>query len=212
MAGDKDGKTEKPTAKKIKDARKDGQFPRTQDFGTWASIAVAMAVMPISVHLTNERLREMLAKLPSVVNDPSLERAYQVMNMIPMTVLVGAAPMVLASMLTGTIAIAAQGVYPSTKAMQPKFSRLNPLQGVKRMFGLRAAWEALKALLKVSVLAVVVYMIGKNMIPQLIAGGTLPLMGTVERTGAGSGRWCSPRPGRAWCWPWPTTSTSVTKS
>ncbi|GAB6899899.1 EscU/YscU/HrcU family type III secretion system export apparatus switch protein [Kineosporia succinea] len=185
MAGDKDGKTEKPTAKKIKDARKDGQFPRTQDFGTWASIAVAMAVMPISVHLTNERLREMLAKLPSVVNDPSLERAYQVMNMIPMTVLVGAAPMVLASMLTGTIAIAAQGVYPSTKAMQPKFSRLNPLQGVKRMFGLRAAWEALKALLKVSVLAVVVYMIGKNMIPQLIAGGTLPLMGTVERTGAG---------------------------
>ncbi|GLY26997.1 EscU/YscU/HrcU family type III secretion system export apparatus switch protein [Kineosporia sp. NBRC 101731] len=185
MAGDKDGKTEKPTQKKIKDARKDGQFPRSQDFGTWASIAVAISLIPLSVHLTNERLRVMLSKLPAIVNDPSVPRALQVMNDIPMTVMIGAAPMVLASMLAGTIAMAAQGVYPSSKAMKPKFSRMNPLQGIKRMFGLRAAWEALKALLKVAVLAFVVYMTGKNLIPELVGSGTLPLLATVERTSAG---------------------------
>ncbi|GAA3607730.1 flagellar biosynthesis protein FlhB [Kineosporia mesophila] len=185
MAGDKDGKSEKPTQKKIKDARKDGQFPRSQDFGTWASIAVAISLAPLSVHLTNERLRAMLTKLPAIVNDPSVPRALQVMNDIPMTVLIGSAPMVLASMLAGTIATAAQGVYPSTKAMKPKFSRLNPLQGVKRMFGPRAAWEALKALLKVMVLAFVVYLTGKNLIPELVGSGTLPLLATVERTSAG---------------------------
>ena len=113
MAGDKDGKTEKPTQKRITDARKDGQFPRSQDFGTWASIGAAISVLPMSVHLTNERVREMLTKLPGVAKDPSLARAFDVMNDIPMAVLFGAAPMSLAAMLAGTIATAAQGVYPS---------------------------------------------------------------------------------------------------
>ncbi|MBT0771397.1 flagellar biosynthesis protein FlhB [Kineosporia sp. J2-2] len=185
MAGDKDGKTEKPTPKRLKDAQKDGQFPRSQEFGTWASLAMALAVMPLSVHLTDERVREMLAKLPWVAQDPSLARAFQVMNEIPMAVAIGAAPMSIAAMLTAVIATAAQGVHPSAKALKPKFSKLNPLQGIKRMFGPRAAWEALKALLKVMVLAVVVYLLGKNLIPELVGAGVLPLMATVERTSAG---------------------------
>ncbi|GAB3241592.1 flagellar biosynthesis protein FlhB [Kineosporia babensis] len=180
MAGDKDGKTEKPTPKKIKDARKDGQFPRTQDLGTWASIAAAIAVMPFSVDLTNERLRVMLARLPEVGRDPSLAQAFSVMNDIPMTVLIGAAPMCLAGVLTAFLSTALQGFYPSAKALQPKFSRMNPLQGVKRMFGPRAAWEALKALLKVVVLAAVVWVIGKDLVAQLIGQGVLPLMATAE--------------------------------
>jgi flagellar biosynthetic protein FlhB len=185
MAGDKDGKTEKPTAKRLKDARQDGQFPRTQEFGTWASIAVAIALLPMSVHLTNQKLREMLAQLPAVVDDPSIPRALRVMNDMPMAVLIGSAPMVLGAMVTGVVAIAAQGVYPSSKAMKPKFSRMNPLQGVKRMFGPRAAWEALKALLKVLVLAAVVYSVGKNLVPELVGAGVRPLMATLERTGQG---------------------------
>lgn len=210
MAGDKDGKTEKPTAKRLKDAQKEGQFPRSQDFGTWASIGAAIAVLPMSVHLTNERVREMLAKLPDVARDPSMARAYDVMNDIPMAVLFGAAPMCLAAMLAAVIATAAQGVHPSGKALQPKFSRMNPLQGLKRMFGLKAAWEALKALLKVLVLAAVVWVLGKSLIPELIGAGTRPLMATVQRSWEASGRWSSPPPGPVWCWPWPTTSTSGT--
>ncbi|MCE0534433.1 flagellar biosynthesis protein FlhB [Kineosporia rhizophila] len=184
MAGDKDGKTEKPTEKKIKDARKEGQFPRSQDFGTWASLAAAVAVMPFSVDLTNERVRAMLTDLPAIARDPSLPRAYEVMNQIPMAVLIGAAPMCLASMLTAFVATAMQGFYPSAKVLQPKFSRMNPLQGLKRMFGMKAAWEALKALLKVVVLATVVWIIGQDLVAQLIGQGILPLMATAEMAAA----------------------------
>ena len=69
--------------------------------------------------------------------------------------------------------------------LKPKFSKLNPLLGVKRMFGVRAAWEALKALLKVIVLAVVVYVLGKNLIPELVSAGVRPLTATVQRTWEG---------------------------
>ena len=41
---DKDGKTEKPTAKKLRDARKEGQFARTPDAATWMGVAGAAAL------------------------------------------------------------------------------------------------------------------------------------------------------------------------
>jgi flagellar biosynthetic protein FlhB len=50
--------------------------------------------------------------------------------------------------LGALVATAAQGTYPSAKALKPKAARMSPKQGIKRMFGARAAWEAVKAVLK----------------------------------------------------------------
>lgn len=185
MAGERDGKTEKPTAKRIKDARQEGQFPRSAEFGTWAAIGAAIVMLPISAALTARQCRQILAKLPYIAQDPSLNRAFAVLNDLPRAVLIGAAPMCLAAMLVAFAATAAQGVYPSGKVLRPKFTRMNPIQGIKRMFGLRAAWEALKALLKVIVLASVVYLLGRSLIPELVTSGSLPLMATVQRTVSG---------------------------
>ena len=38
-----DEKTEKPTPKKLREARKEGQFARTPDAATWVAIAAGMA-------------------------------------------------------------------------------------------------------------------------------------------------------------------------
>jgi flagellar biosynthetic protein FlhB len=46
------------------------------------------------------------------------------------------------------------GISFSTKAMAPKFSRMNPLNGFKRMFGIQALVELVKAIAKFSVVAV----------------------------------------------------------
>jgi len=185
VAGDKDGKTEKPTPKKIKDSRKEGQFPRTPDAATWVAIAAGMALAPKSVSLTATQVRKILAVLPAVGEDPSPARALDALSMLPMAVLIGAAPVCLAALLGALVATVAQGVYPSAKVLKPKFSRMSPKQGLKRMFGGKAVWEAVKALLKVIVIAVVVIMVGRHLIPQLAAAGTLPLGTTVARAAGG---------------------------
>ena len=185
MAGDKDGKTEKPTPKKIKDSRKEGQFPRTPDAATWIGIAAGAALAPKSVELTGQQIRKLLSMLPAVADDPTPARALGVLSKLPQAVLIGAAPVCLAAALGALLATVAQGVYPSGKVLKPKFSRLNPKEGVKRMFGAKAAWEAVKALLKVIVIAVVVVMIGRNLIPELAAAGTLPLGTSVARAAHG---------------------------
>jgi len=174
-------KTERPTAKRLKDARKDGQFAKTPDAATWVSIAAGAALLPRSVAITGEQVRQMLAKLPQVAADPSAARALDVLNDLPMAVLKGAAPVCLAALLGALLATVAQGVYPSPKMLKPTFDRMSPKQGIKRMFGVKALWEALKSLAKVTVIAFVLFTIGKTLIPQLTAAGTLPLSATVDR-------------------------------
>ena len=46
----------------------------------------------------------------------------------------------------------------SSELMKPKFSRINPLEGFKRLFSLKSVINALKGLLKISILMIIVYM------------------------------------------------------
>ena len=50
-------------------------------------------------------------------------------------------------------ALAQGGFYLATKRMKPKLSKLNPIKGVKRIFGPQALWEGAKMLIKSAVVA-----------------------------------------------------------
>jgi flagellar biosynthetic protein FlhB len=175
------GKTEKPTPKRLKDARREGQFARTPDAATWAGIAAATAVMPLAAGWAEDRFRRMFARIPDVVADPTPARAFQMLGEVPAAVAWGAGPVCIAAVLAALTATAAQGVHPSSKALVPKFNRLSPGKGLKRMFGPKAAWEGLKALLKVLVIGTVIAVLGRNLVPELAGAGALPLGASVER-------------------------------
>jgi flagellar biosynthetic protein FlhB len=174
-----EGKTEKPTAKRLRDARKEGQFPRTQDAAMWLSLAAALALLPRTADLLRERVERLLDHLPEVGQDPTPARALAVVADLPADVLIAAAPMCVGAAVAALVATAAQGVYPSTMALKPKMSRLSPKQGIKRMFGARALWEAVKALLKVTAVTIVLVILARGLITALLAPG-LPLMAIVE--------------------------------
>jgi flagellar biosynthetic protein FlhB len=172
----KDGKTEKPTPKKLREARKRGQFPRTQDASTWVGIAAGAAMLPHSCSMLADTFREMLVtRLPATVTDPSLTPALQIVTAIPAAVLLPLLPVALAALAGSVLATAAQGVHLTGKTLTPKMSRLSPKQGLKRMIGVLAIWEAAKAMTKVATIAVVVVVLGKTMIPSLLGMGIMPL-------------------------------------
>ena len=61
-------------------------------------------------------------------------------------------------MVIGVAAALAQGgFYLATKSVKPKLSKLDPIKGVKRIFGPQALWEGAKMLLKSAVVGIVVY-------------------------------------------------------
>lgn len=178
-----DGKTEKPTPKKLKDSRKEGQFPRTMDAATWLSIAAAAALLPRSCSMLADAFRDLYADhLTSVVQDPGPARVLAVLADLPKAVLLPVAPVGLAAMAGAILGTAAQGVYLTSKTIKPKASRLSLKQGAKRIFGTQAIWEAVKALTKVVVISVVVVVLGRALLPGLIGAGIMPLAITLDRT------------------------------
>lgn len=178
---EKDGKTEQPTQKKIRDGRKEGQFPRTPDASTWLGIAGGAAALPWTGRLVMDDVKATLARLPEVANDPSPERMLGALTHLPVAVLLCAGPMCLGAAVGAILGAAAQGVHPSAKALHFKGNRLSPKEGIKRMFGPKALWEAAKALLKVVTIAVVVVVLARSLLPDLLTHA-LPLAAVTERT------------------------------
>lgn len=175
------GKTEDPTPKRLRDAQREGQFPRTQDAATWVAMASAVAVLPLSARLLQEHVRDLMALLPVVAQDPSDARVLAVVAQLPDAVLLPTLPMALAAAGGALLATFAQGVHPSSKALKPKANRLSPKQGVKRMFGVQALWEGAKALLKVCVITAAVLLVGRSLVVDLLGGGLLSLEATLHR-------------------------------
>ena len=150
QSGDEE-KTEEPTSRKLEKAREEGQVARSTELPA-ASVTIAALGM---LYLTGDTLIHKMAEAfvsgfnfdRKLVHSPNLLPAIFGHEVLESFILI--APLLL---LTITIAIASSGATGgflfSTKALAPKASKLNPLNGFKRMFGTKALVELGKALLK----------------------------------------------------------------
>ena len=182
MAKDGPGgeKTEKPTPKKLKEARKEGQIPRTQELGTWAGVAAASALLPMLVGNAFESVGELFVQIGVVARRPEEAALSALLGQALTAFLETVLPLALCLMLVGFIASAAQGgVTVSAKGMKPTLKKLNPFPGMKRMFGTHGIWEATKAVIKTVALASVVIVTSSDAKALVSAAGALPLSAVV---------------------------------
>jgi flagellar biosynthetic protein FlhB len=169
-------KTEKPTPKRLKEARKEGQIPRTQELGTWAGVAVASFLLPVLAGNAMDEVGRLLLQVGSVIEDAQVDRVGPLLRQALWAFLATVLPVGLALMLVGVLASAAQGgVALATKGMKPTLKKLNPLPGMKRMFGTHGIWEAGKAVIKTVALGVVVVTTSDRAQALVSASGALPL-------------------------------------
>lgn len=173
MAGEK---TEQPTAQKLKKAKQEGQIGRSQDVGAWFGMLAASIMLPRTLRSTMDHSRELVAKLPEVIANPDPAVAMVILKQALMSAAWAVLPLSMTMMAVGIAAAGAQGgIRVATKLFIPKFSRLNPLPGIKKMLGPQSLWEGTKALVKTGVLAGVLYMSMKDIVPMLMTAGGLQL-------------------------------------
>ncbi|MGY1649694.1 EscU/YscU/HrcU family type III secretion system export apparatus switch protein [Geodermatophilus sp. SYSU D01119] len=178
MAKDGPGgeKTEKPTPKKLREARKEGQIPRTQELGTWAGVAVASGLLPMLVGNAFDAVGRLFVQIDVVVDEPDAAKVSPLLGQALSAFLTTVLPVALALMLVGVLSSAAQGgVTLSAKGMKPTLKKLNPFPGMKRMFGTHGLWEAAKAVIKTAALATVVVVTSDRAQALVSASGALPL-------------------------------------
>jgi len=153
MAENEDGqeRTESATPKRLEEARRKGQIPRSRDLSAAAVLmtgGVALSSMgeQIGGDLYGLMHHSLMLSRDEALNPgtllPALSRAAAegLMACVPVLGLIMLAA-VLAPLVLG-------GWSFSTEALMPQFSRLNPLEGMKRMFSARSAIELGKALAK----------------------------------------------------------------
>lgn len=173
MSSSGEERTEKPTPKKVKENRKEGKVPRTQELGAWSALLVIALLLHWLVGHGVAELRELLLRCFALIEDPDPAK---VLGMLREGTVVGvliSLVLGLGVMIVSVAGGAAQGgIHLATKSMKPKWSKLNPIQGAKRIFGPQAWWEGAKVLLKSAVVFLLVWRAVENLMPLL--GGLVP--------------------------------------
>lgn len=166
-------KTEKPTPKRLKEARKEGQVARTQELGAWSATLVASLALPSLIARELRILQELMERTLRTIERPTVPAAFELLRDGATHVFISVVVLSLGVLVVSFAGTVAQGgFYVAAKAAKPSAKKLSLLQGVKRVFGPHAAWEGLKMLVKCSVVAVMVYGAVKSMMPLL--GGMVP--------------------------------------
>lgn len=178
-------KTEKPTPKKIRDARKEGQVARSQDIGAWATVLAGTIMIQFTLRSAAPRMQDLFSEIAALTQAPSEAGALAILVQGGVTIAVLAAPFGLVLALVALLASAAQGgVYLATKNLKPKFSRMSPIEGFKRIAGPNAAWEAIKAVAKTSVAGYLVYRSVAELAPTFASLGSMPLLAALATAGS----------------------------
>jgi flagellar biosynthetic protein FlhB len=173
---DKASKTEKPTPKKIKDARKKGQVGKSQEVSAWLTTFAMTLLLPWTFSRGHELLLRLVGQMPDQISDPDPGRALAMWGEGMTGAVIAVAPMAVGLVALGVAANLAQvGLVPSPSALQPKLTRLNPLPGLKQMVGAKTAWMACKEVLKLVLLSAVAYHSLSGFVPLLVSAGGLTL-------------------------------------
>lgn len=172
-------KTEKPTPKKIRESRKEGQVPRTQEFGGWGSLLVVAVSLKWLVAYGVDSIQELLVQATAVAGEATEADTLILLGEAFRLTLVMAVALGALIMLIGVVAGASQGgIHLATKLPKPKLNRLDPVKGAKRVFGPHALWEGAKTLLKSAVVGFFVWRTVEGLMPLL--GGLVPLDTALE--------------------------------
>jgi flagellar biosynthetic protein FlhB len=136
------------SARKIQQAREEGNLPRSQDLGHFAAIAAAGAAIVALAEPLAGWMKDMLAEGlrfdAADVSRPAfmLERLVE-LSLKLLYVVMPLGLWMSAVALAATLAIG--GWNFSTKALQPKFDKFNPITGLPRIFAKQQLINALKA-------------------------------------------------------------------
>jgi flagellar biosynthetic protein FlhB len=172
----KDDKTEAPTPKKKRDARKKGQIPKSAEVVTWLQVLVATYMLQLTVHRATGALRTVLAEVQDAIARPDQGVALGLLGDALQRSIVAVLPLTGAMMAVGVVGHLAQtGGFVSLALLKPKPARLNPIQGIKRMCSPHGLWQAGKSMLKVGALVLVAWPPLDDLTRSLIASGQLQL-------------------------------------
>lgn len=159
-------KTEQPTSKKLEDARKEGQVAKSKEIANAFGLLSLFILMKIYVGSMGVSLMECFSgiykQIPDVItmyngNIPVAAITSLIRGMMLRLMLI-IAPVLLVGVAVAIVCDVVQVKWrPTSKPLKPKFSKLNPVSGFKRIFSANSLMELLKSVAKIGIVGYVAY-------------------------------------------------------
>jgi len=149
MADDQE-KTEEPTPKKIEDARKEGNVPKSQDTSGVITLFVAILAMLMLFPYMAKHMLLLFQYYFSLIGT-HLDKIIMI-DIAIVTIrefLLIIMPLAIAVAISGIVAALAQfGFLFTTKAIMPDFKKIDPIKGTKNLFSMKKLIEGVKITFK----------------------------------------------------------------
>lgn len=183
MSGSNDSgdKTEKPTPKKLQDARKKGDIAKSKDITSTAGMLVILMLAAVALPLLGEQMAALVRASFEVMHEPFELAAPRLGRQAGMTLLLVVGLVVVPVALVGALVEFIQaGPVMSTEKLKPKMENMNPAKGLKRMFSMDNLVELVKSILKTAVVGTIAWLVMRKVLPEL----PLLVSGRPENVGA----------------------------
>jgi len=164
-AGDR---TEQPTPKKLRDARERGDVSRSREIGSTVGLLVFTLVAGLLATFAGSRIAALFDQAVGAIGRPFEVASAEMISAASWTVIALILAVAVPVALIGLIAEFLQvGPVFTGKKLEPKLERLDPVQGLKRMFGLDNLVELVKSVLKTLVLLAIAALVARGLLSEV---------------------------------------------
>ena len=165
-------KTEPASDKKLEDARKKGEVPQSKDLASAFAFLFAIAALVATASSADERIRKIILTSLTPLKGTSEEKLtllYQSSYAMTIDALIVVVPILVAAVIGSIVGgMSHVGINISFEPLTPKFDKLDPVAGVKRIFSMKALVEVMKAIVKAVFIGWVVYELVRTITPMMV--------------------------------------------
>ncbi len=174
-------RTEEPTSKKLSESRQKGQVPKSTDLtGAFSLLGGLVIFLAFGSTITSMFARVMERTLSAEMTSDirSVESIYEASKVVAYEAIVTVAPIMILAAIVAYVGNFVQiGWLISFEPIRPKFNKLSPLAGIKRIFGVRGIVKTVINTIKLAVMIFVSYLyISSNMESIAVLPKLTPLM------------------------------------
>ncbi len=166
---DEQEKTEEPTSKKIEDAKKEGNVPKSMDAAGFVALLIAVLAVMVAARFIYKNLESLFVYYYSFFSVGLGERDLGALGIVSIKeILLSAVPIAAIVAIAGSLGYLFQfGFIFTVKPLIPDLKKINPIKGLKNLFSMQKFIEGLKITAKVGVSFVVGYYIFMHFVGEL---------------------------------------------
>jgi flagellar biosynthetic protein FlhB len=179
-------KTEQPTPKRMRDARKKGQVTKSRDLETVVVLVAAFGVLVLALPFMSGELKRLMELTFQQISSPEIDSAMisKLGEAALMTLVRVSAPFLITVMVVAAVVGFLQvGPVFSIEPLKPQTKRLNAVENLKNLLKPKIFFELGKNIFKVIVVFLIATLVVKGMLDPFLLTVTVPLEGSAKLTG-----------------------------